>query len=183
MQPKPPPAIDYIADSAVDAQLDLALRELLSTCFTKPQDHVFRTRRHFNEPPAHRWLIRDGQGGLAAQLAAHEKRLFTEEGGVVLIGGVAEVCVRPDHQGRGYVGAMLAAAHAWMRDHGIAFSLLSGNPRYYASSGYRAVDNLLRDGVGPSGEVVRVKAEGMLAVALSKAPWPQGELYLPGPSF
>lgn len=180
---KPYPAIDYIADSEVDARLDLALRELLSACFTKPQDHVFRTRRYFNEPPAHRWLVRDESGTPVAHLAAHEKRIFTDNGISFLIAGIAEVCVRPDHQGRGYVKALLAAAHERMRHAGLHFSLLSGNHRYYASSGYRPVDNIVRDGVGPSGEVARVKAEGLLAVALSDTPWPSGEIYLPGPSF
>ena len=180
---KPNPVVEYIADAAVDAELDRALRDLLSTCFTKPQDHVFRTRRYFNEPPAHRWLIRDEAGTLVAQLAAHEKRLFTDDNRSLPIGGIAEVCVRPDHQGRGYVKPMLAAAHEWMGGAGFVFSLLSGNSRYYASSGYVPVDNLLRNAPGPAGETRRVKAEGMLAVPLSNLAWPQGEIYLPGPSF
>ncbi|AHF92249.1 aminoglycoside 2'-N-acetyltransferase [Opitutaceae bacterium TAV5] len=179
----PPPPIDYIADSAVDAALDLALRELLSACFTKPQDHVFKTRRYFNEPPAHRWLIRDATGTPVAHLAAHEKQLFTDDGRTLRIGGIAEVCVRPDHQGRGYVKPLIAAAHRRMGAGGFAFSVLSGNERYYASSGYRPVNNLLRDGVGPAGEAVRIRAEGFLAAPLSDTVWPHGDVYIPGPSF
>lgn len=177
------PEITYIADEAVDDALDRELRALLSTCFTKPQDHVFRERRHFNEPPAHRWVIRDDSGSLAAHLAVHDKRLHATDGRVFRIGGVAEVCVHPAHQGKGHVKHLLAAAHGWMTAQGYVFSVLSGNPLYYASSGYRAAGNLFRDGRDAAGAPIRVKTEGSLVVALSPQPWPEGETCIPGPSF
>lgn len=177
----PYPKITYIADAAVDETLDRELRALLSTCFTKPQDHVFKERRHFNEPPSHRWIIRDDSGSLAAHLAVHDKRLHAAAGRIFRIGGVAEVCVHPAHQGKGHVKHLLAAAHGWMTAQGFAFSVLAGSPRYYASSGYLPIDNLFRD--GPAGAPIRVKTEGSLVVALSPQPWPEGETCIPGPSF
>lgn len=177
------PIIEYVADSAVDDALDRELRGLLSTCFTKPQDHVFKSRRFFNQPPAHRWLIRDEAGRLAAHLALHEKRLRAADGREFLVGGVAEVCVHPSSQGRGHVKQLVGAAHRWMTDAGFAFSVLSGNPRYYGSSGYRVVENLYRDGADSSGATVRVKSEGAMVVALSDQAWPEGEAHIPGPSF
>lgn len=178
------PDFHYIADAVVDATLDLELRALLSTCFTKPQDHVFKERRYFNEPPAHRWMIRDEAGALAAHLAVHDKRLFTDHGRVFRVGGVAEVCVHPAYQGRGYVKLLVAAVHAWMIAQGFVFSVLSGNPRYYASSGYLPVDNLFLDGKdADDGTPRRIKSVGALVVTLSTEPWPDGETHIPGPNF
>ncbi|MFH1498640.1 MAG: GNAT family N-acetyltransferase [Verrucomicrobiota bacterium] len=178
-----PANIIRVADASVDATLDLELRGLLSACFTKPQDHVFRQRRHFNEPPAQRWLIRGDDDGLAAHLAVHDKRFEAAGGQTFRFGGVAEVCVHPAYRGKGYVGALLAAAHAWMAAEGFAFSVLSGKPSYYASSGYRTVDNGFRDGVDAAGAPARVRAEGLMALALTDRAWPDGDVFIPGPSF
>lgn len=175
--------IDYVEDTAVDAALDLALRELLSACFTKPQDHVFKTRRYFNEPPSHRWIVRDEAGAPVAHVAAHEKLLLAGDGRALRIGGIAEVCVHPDHRGRGHVKQLIAAAHRHMSAAGMTFSVLAGSELYYGSSGYRPVNNLLRDEVGSAGEVVRVRAEGFLATPLTNTAWPEGDVYISGPSF
>ncbi len=68
------PAIEYVADASVDPALDVALRRLLCTCF--PKTPVFRDRRYYNEPPAHRWLIRGSDGDPVAHVAVHEKLIF-----------------------------------------------------------------------------------------------------------
>ena len=44
--------IIQIADDDVEAPLDLELRDLLSTCFKKPGDEIFRSRRYFTEMPS-----------------------------------------------------------------------------------------------------------------------------------
>ena len=48
------PEIEYLSDERVDDALDLEIRGLLTTCFTKPQDVVFKDRRYFREPYPHR---------------------------------------------------------------------------------------------------------------------------------
>jgi predicted N-acetyltransferase YhbS len=178
------PKIGYIADAAVSVALDRELRDLLSTCFVKQQDHVFRTRRYFNTLPAHRWMIRDDAGKLAAHVAVHEKRVFAQGGRDYLVGGVAEVCVHPAHQGRGYAKLLVAAAHDWMSARKFVFSVLSGDSRHYASSGYRPAVNLFQDGeAAGDGAPPRVRAESALVACLCAEPWPEGGAYIPGPGF
>lgn len=51
-------AVDYLSDDNIDDASDRELRSLLSACFTKPGDAVFKTRRFWREPYKHRWTIR-----------------------------------------------------------------------------------------------------------------------------
>lgn len=177
------PKIQYIADLDVDDRLDRELRELLSTCFTKPQDYVFKERRYFNSMPAHRWIIRGEDGALAAHLAVHERVLTTDTFSCP-VGGLAEVCVHPSHRGRGYVRLLVAEAHGWMRENGYAFGALFGDPRYYSSSGYVAVTNLYCDVPDGNGRLSRQRAEGALVVSLAGVAWPKADVaYLPGLCF
>lgn len=178
-----PSNIRYIADADVDQELDLELRRLLSTCFTKPQDEVFKHRRYFHEPPAHRWLLRSEEGTLIAHLAMHERTL-TDAGHHYLVGGMAEVCVHPAHRGRGHAKALVEQAHQWMREHGYTFSALFGDPRYYASSGYVAATNLFCDMPDEDGHLTPARPHGALVAQLTSVPWPQSDIaYLPGGSF
>lgn len=177
------PPIQHIADAAVDDALDLELRALLSTCFTGPQDSVFKHRRYFNEPPAHRWCIRGEDGTLAAHLAVHERTLLAE-GRSFPVGGLAEVCVHPSYRGRGYLKALVAEAHRWLKEHDYAFAVLFGDSRYYASSGYIPVTNMDIDGRDENGHLTPRRAEGALVLALSDIAWPQTDnAYLSGLYF
>ena len=67
------PDITYLSDDSIDAAGDAELRELLSTCFTKPGDEVFKTRRYWREPYKHRWVMRNEAGRLVAHVGIHEK--------------------------------------------------------------------------------------------------------------
>lgn len=176
------PQIENFPDSAVDEAMDLALRELLSTCFTKAQDDVFRHRRYFNEMPAHRWVIRDEEGALVAHLAVHEKQIFHAAGSSP-IGGIAEVCVHPSHRGNGYVKQLVTAVHAWLTGRGTLYSVLFGDTKVYSSCGYRAAGNLAMDVATAEGPTKRQIITYALALPLGAAPWPEGEVYLPGPIF
>jgi len=169
--------VKYLADGSIDDAGDRELRGLLSTCFTKPGDAVFKTRRFWREPYKHRWIIRSDQGTLIAHVGLHEKRI--EVGGrSFAIGGICEVCVHPDFRGRGYVKAMLDCAHEWMASHEIPFSLLFGDPGVYASSGYVDVGNLLVNEDGKDWKPVK----GMVKEVLD-LPWPTGEVRLVGIKF
>lgn len=169
------PLVKYIADAAVDDTLDLALRDLLSTCFTGPTDDVFRRRRYFREPPAHRWIMPAGPA-LAAHAAVHEKTVSC--GGVEhSIGGIAEVCVHPGFRGRGCVRQLLSAVHPWLAARGFVHAVLFGQAAVYSSSGYFPVANLhMAD--SPS-----EPAAGAMAHPLGGAPWPCEAVLLHGPRF
>jgi GNAT superfamily N-acetyltransferase len=171
------PAIIYLPDENVDTGMDAEIRDLLTICFTKPQDVVFRERRYFREPYRNRWIIRSGQGVLVAHAGVHEKHV--QSAGVEYrIGGICEVCVHPAYRGRGYVRLMLGVIHDWLSVQAFVFAVLFGNPQVYGSSGYRPVDNLLH-GDEQTGWMP-VKA---LEHELSLTPWPAAAVYLPGPRF
>ena len=183
---KPPatldaPAVIYLPDADVDAAVDAEIRTLLTTCFLKPQDTVFRTQRYFREPYPHRWIIRDAAGRMLAHIGVHEKTVQAA-GRVYPIAGIAEVCVHQDCRGRGYVRYMLEAAHARMRAAGRAFAVLFGNPDVYGSSGYLPVANLAHDADASEGGTRR-QSIAALVRPLADGPWPSGEVYLPGPTF
>lgn len=110
------PDIAYLPDDSIDDAGDQELRDLLTTCFTKPQDFVFKTRRYFQEPYKHRWTIRDEHGVLIAHVGVHEKTIEAD-GQSYRIGGICEVCVHPNYRGRGYVKAMLECVHDWLTEH------------------------------------------------------------------
>ena len=103
------PKIEYLPDNSVTDALDLELRGLLTTCFTKPQDVVFKYRRFFREPYPHRWVIRDENDAIVAHIGVHEKQVETECS-TYRIGGISEVCVHPNYRGKGYVRMMQNAS-------------------------------------------------------------------------
>lgn len=168
--------VEYLPDETVDDTMDQRIRDLLTTCFTGPNDVVFQTRRYFAEPYPHRWIIRDGDR-LAAHLGVHEKRIEVGDESVP-VAGVAEVCVHPDQRGKGHVKNILKVAHAWMRQYGFVYSVLLGDPRVYGSSGYVSREDVSFDVDGE-----RQCLKGVMVLPLTDRPWPEGGVYLPGPGF
>ena len=173
--------VEYLADASVDAPLDAQIRGLLTKCFTRPEDVVFKDRRYFREPYPHRWVIRDAQDTIIAHVGVHEKTAETD-GRIFRIGGIAEVCVHPDFRGRGLVKKMLVRVHDWLIQHEFDFAVLFGDARVYGSSGYVQVNNLVHDNVTATGEICTSHSPTMVR-QLSNIPWPDGQVYLPGPKF
>lgn len=169
--------VEYIADEDVNEMIDQEIRRLLCTCFTRPQDVVFQDRRYCNEPYPHHWMTRDAEGALIAHLGLHEKQIESDDG-YFLIGGVAEVCVHPDHRGTGCVKAMIQLAHEWMIQQGVPFSVLFGGRQVYGSSGYARMADIVH-GDDKSGW----KPAKVLVKELSALVWPSGSVRLPGPKF
>ncbi len=175
-------SVEYLADSDVDDALDAQIRVLLTTCFTKPQDYVFRRRRYFRQPYRHRWIIRMGRA-IIAHVGVHDKYVESE-GRRFHIGGIAEVCVHPDFRGRGYVKAMLDCVHGWLEVLGTPygeqrfdFAVLFGKPQIYTSSGYVQVGNLILDDETDS------DAGNAMVKQLTQTPWPAAPVHLSGPKF
>ncbi|MEX2445234.1 MAG: GNAT family N-acetyltransferase [Alkalispirochaeta sp.] len=192
--------IQQIADQDVSDSLDRELRSLLSTCFTRPQDDVFRDRRYWKEPPVHRWIMRDAGGDMIAHVAAHDKTfaVFPGAGDVsseehafpeeLRVAGIAEVCVHPAARGMGHVREILGVAHTVLGRMGFHFSALFGNPEVYRSSGYLLVDNLVRFHDDTEGIEQTMRFDGrqggaFLRRSLSRSEWPQGVIDIRGPKF
>ena len=170
-----------IADDEADATLDRELRALLSTCFTKPGDEIFRTRRYYAQPPSWRWSIRR-EDRLIAHVAAHDLSIRSGIRPCLRtrrVLGIAEVCVEPASRGEGLVKATLAAAHAFGIERGFDLAMLFGREAIYESSGYHAA----------TGSVHVVEADGSAAVrsdVLFRAlasDVPEGDFILDGPAF
>ena len=75
------PTVEYLPDLSIDDATDEMLRGLLVTCFTKPQDVVFRDQRYFREPYQDRWITRDERRAIIAHIGVHDKKV--EAGGQV----------------------------------------------------------------------------------------------------
>ena len=173
----PPSDPTYVYDPSVTDDLDWELRVLLASCFPGP---MFRTKRYNAELPAHRWLIRDDDGRLAAHLALHDKWIRVN-GSFLRVGGVAEVCVHPAHRRQGHAGRLLQTAHSWMRAEGITHSILFGRVEIYGSKGYRRVEAPCRR--FETGTWTDTPCEHFLACPLAGLPWPDGPVDLRGPAF
>ena len=171
-------AVEYLPDATIDAVLDQQLRDLLSTCFTGPQDHVFKERRYFNDPYPHRWIIRGDHGGPVAHVGVHDRVIHVEEK-EYRFGGIAEVSVHPDYRARGLVKKILVVAHQWLKVHGFPFAILLGNPQVYTSSGYKVVDNILYD----DGTDTWKPLEHTMVCELADVSWPAATVHMPGKKF
>lgn len=169
--------IENIADLEVGPELDRELRELLVLCF--PDTPQFREHRHFLEPPLHRWMIRDG-GMLVGHVCLHHRIIGTPRQDL-RIGGIAEVCVRPTHRGRGLVRQMLKAVHEW--DRSSDFQMLFGKEEVYRSSGYRTVHNPLRHLDLEHNQWITKPLAGTMIRPSAKSDWPDGIIDLRGPVF
>jgi predicted N-acetyltransferase YhbS len=170
----------YLPDEAVTADLDGRLRSLLSACFPDP---CFSTRRYCHEMPAHRWIVEDERGGLAAHIAAHDKLIGLRNGDIRVL-GIAEVCVRQDFRGHGLVRELVAAAHAWGRAEGFPYAMLFGRPEVYQSSGYTLIANPIRRFDSGRGEWETAPMDyAMICPLHNPTPWPDGEIDIRGPLF
>lgn len=171
--------VKYLPDDSVDAEMDQKLKDLFTSCFTKPQDHVFKERRYFKEPYKHRWVIKNEAGRLVAHVGVHDK-IVEADGAKLKIGGIAEVCVLPDYRGRGYVRIMLDKIHSWMEEQPFDFSMLFGDPKVYSSSGYISTTNL----IGTDETTGKRKPLDAMVKSVSDKSWPaDSEAFLVGKKF
>ncbi len=170
MKAKP---VHYLQEN-LNAQLEEDLNRLLVTCFKDALGDAIKDRRftYF-----HRWVIFDEQGLPVGHIGVHEKEVRFG-GSIYPIGGIAGVCVDPDHRGRGYVGIMLEAIRDWMRERGFVFLILFGKTEVYGSSGYVRISNLVH-----GGDEEGWKPTNGMVLPLADIPWPEGEVRLPGPRF
>jgi GNAT superfamily N-acetyltransferase len=174
--------IEYIRDSDVDTDMDRSLRELLSLCFTNPGGEIFRERRYYKEPPLHRWFIQIKEFQLVAHVALHEMVVKSSHQ-PIKAGGIAEVCVHPEFRRQGLVRELLAKTHDWLRSNDYPFSLLSGYPSIYTSSGYVSITNLLEEKTLDNGSVNWEPMPCAMVCQLLDTHWPDDPVYLPGKSF
>jgi predicted N-acetyltransferase YhbS len=181
MEVPQPLKFEQLPDSQVSPQDDQGLRDLLSVCFLGPDDHVFKTRRYFQEAPQHRIVLRDEAGVIRAQVAAHDKIIGTTEGDL-RIAGLAEVAVHPDLRGRGIANLLLAEFHSWAVNQDFPFAMLFGNPKIYGSKGYVVCENLIRSFDWKTQKFIESYSKPMQK-PLSTRAWPAGLIDIRCPNF
>jgi predicted N-acetyltransferase YhbS len=174
--------LEYVREPAVSEALNRELIELISGCFTQPQDAFLRERRYAQEMPLHRYLLRSAEGRLIAHLAVHEKVLRVA-GADVKVGGLAEVCVRDSERGHGHVRRLLDHAHQALRELGIPFAFLFGDSKIYHSSGYRPIPDTIACFDPVTARVIVAHDPSALVRPLTERPWPEGPVDLRGPLF
>ena len=178
----PENSIVHLYDFQVTSAQDEALRELFKVCFKRELAYL-EHQRFFRELPPHRWIIFGDDGNVIAHIAVYEKILGTDAGFLPLI-GIAEVCVAPDHRGRGHVRDLLGEIHDWAREQGFNWSMLFGARGIYSSSGYERIDNPIRSMDYQTGEWETETADYALVHPLKEgALWPSGTIDLRGPHF
>jgi predicted N-acetyltransferase YhbS len=170
--------IKYLPDADVTKALDVKLRELLSTCFTNKESSMFKTQRYFKEMPAHRWLVYAEDGELVAHIAVHDKVVKTQSRSF-RIGGVADVCVHPNHRRKGLVKQILQKIFIFLNKADVSVSVLFSEGKRYASSGYRPVSNLF----SRSEAKEWTQAEGAYVKEIKAHSWPKEDVFLEGLTF
>jgi GNAT superfamily N-acetyltransferase len=169
----------YRPDAAMTEDEDRRLRRLLVSCFA--YNPYFRFRRFHLERPGHHWVARNAAGQFVAHAAVHEKVLGTGSG-EIRVGGVADVCVAADHRGLGILKTMLGTIHDWMAAREMPFSMLFGQPRIYASSGYVVIGNELHASNSIARRWFPTKGKPMIK-SLAGILWPNCSIDLRGPTF
>ncbi|MBU0473718.1 MAG: GNAT family N-acetyltransferase [Bacteroidetes bacterium] len=171
--------VKFILDADVDIEMNNKLIEILSICFA--DQPIFNKQRYFKELPQYRWYL-ENNNEIIGHVALHKKEINTETTKLI-IGGIAEVCVHPDHRGKGFVKLLLSHAHNFSIKNGYIFSMLFGDTNVYSSSGYKTIDNTIKYLDHISGEwKVEIIKDAMIK-DISDVEWPSGLINLNGPTF
>jgi predicted acetyltransferase len=170
--------VEYMKDEMLDEEIDRQLRVLLSSCFVGEHNAMFAHQRFCREMPQHRWMVRE-PGRIIAHVASHERKIWSGDT-MFAIGGIAEVCVHPDHRGKGLVKKMLMETHEWLRVRNVPFAVLFGAESVYSSSGYFVVHNVY---TGDNSMETRQLSDHAMVAELLSVKWPEGDMDLRGWSF
>ncbi|GAA2801514.1 GNAT family N-acetyltransferase [Nonomuraea dietziae] len=120
------------------------LHALWAVCFAAPQLLPLYRSDPDRLP---RTMVAEGSDGVEAVVYWLPRRVRNAEGGIDLVGGVANVATRPDARGRGHIRSLLGMALESMSEAGCDWSLLfTGSPGVYESSGYKVFSQSLTRG-------------------------------------
>jgi len=162
--------------AALGGELEAKVLGLLGATFFDDTSTDYYSRLGI---PATILVLRDSQevvGHLA--LYRREVGILNEQIEIGLIGGVA---VAPGRRGCGHSRTLVQRAHACLRDRSIPFSILFAfEPRVYASSGYKLMQNPTRFLDEDGSWRTLVYRGGMYAELLDRA-WPNRPVDLRGP--
>lgn len=171
--------IRFIEDSAVDSELNQKLINILSICFDNQP--LFNERRYYKEIPGYRWYIEENNQ-IIAHTALHEKNIIVGDRRIK-IGGIAEVCVRPEYQGKGLVKQLLKNVDEWLVANDYKYAMLFGDKNVYSSSGYFNIGNEIKYVDYETKETKIEIIDCAMVKTFSDEPWLNGLVDLGGSTF
>jgi hypothetical protein len=122
-----------------------------------------------------------GEGQLIGHLAAYRREIAIG-GDSVEIGMIGSVAIAADHRRKGHCQALVRQAHLRFGKSALPFCLLFAlEPRVYASSGYRPMENTTRFRESDGAWKTFVYRGGMYA-ELAQRRWPNLPIDLRGPA-
>jgi GNAT superfamily N-acetyltransferase len=174
--------LEYLEDRLVTEQENLQLIKLFSLCFPGPQNACFLSHRFWREAPAHRFIFREPDGLIRAQVAGHDKTLSSSKGELRVI-GVSEVAVDPALRGKRLSQSLLLEMEAWAAGRGFSHAMLFGPPALYAPQGYQIAFNRFHYIDWDSKKPMSGPLKSAQFKALNGQPWPEWDLDLGGPTW
>ncbi|HMN91357.1 MAG TPA: GNAT family N-acetyltransferase [Saprospiraceae bacterium] len=170
-----------IEEFQIDAPTRVAIQQLLQQCFDG-----YPARTFFKQAPAFRYLVWQQQ-----QLVAHlavEHRMINNDGLLVRIFGISDLCVAPAFQHQRIASRLLEALEQLGRAHQIDFLMLQAtDPAFYLRHQFANYDNtckwLLIQGNQTLGVVHRRLSQSLMVKPLGTTPWKNGPVDFLGHVF
>ena len=174
--------VRIVDERELPADLDAAIRRTLVTCFPKDAEFFLHSRAWHGCTPAFSAVVQE-DNEVIAHLGVVQREV-TVGGASVHVAGLQNICVLPDHRGRGLCRKMLDASMAEAKERGADFGLLFCVAQIvpvYERCGWCQL---------PNSSVVRVDLDGEekplangnlpMWLPLNKGKFPAGEIYLGG---
>jgi predicted acetyltransferase len=133
----------------------------------------------FHETPMIIMILQEGQQ-VVGHLCAYQRQA-TIGGEPIAIGMIGGVAIAPDYRGKGLSRTLLQQAHVYLRQRSMPFSILFAcEPRVYASSGYKVMQNEMHF-LDVDGTWKTFVYRGSMYAELLQRPWPNQVVDLCGP--
>ena len=129
--------IESHAEYAIDRATHQRLATLLESAF--PGDHDGK-RSYFKQRPHHRLIGYEGDT-IVAQVSLDYRVMKLNDEPVQVLGAL-DLCVHPDHQGKGYGKALMQAVDAMAQEYPEGVDMLflvTFTPGFYVKLGYQAL--------------------------------------------
>lgn len=174
--------IELIQEIQMTESQRKAIQQLLLQSFSTYPDG----KLYYPQPPHYRilsWIDDRLIGHLAGVL-----REVVVGDRSILIGGLADLCIDHDWVGNRLASRMIAYMESLTMSQGVPYLMaMTNDPVFYEKSGFTSIDTRctwLAYMHGKSlGLFKRQPPAGLMIKALTKEPWPEGELDLMGPLF
>lgn len=166
--------IQRIEEFAIRPEQQQAIARLLYRCFSGYPSG----RTYYKLLPDFRYLIWEGPELVAHMAVDH--RLINNDGQILRIFGVVDLCVSVTHQQQQLGSRLLEELESLGKKHGVDFIvLLAGTPAFYEAQGFRAQHNLCQWVMIHAHQTMGVKSRRIRDILMVK---PLGEKeWLPGP--